>query len=417
MALGSVLAITTGARGGQPEAAEPGHPVQIVPNPVIVDEWAAGTSVEVPVWVINDGPRTTRVRSAEPADPAVRMVDFDAFTLAPAGATQVRLSVTAPPEGESREHAVTFGFDDNPPLALQVQITGIHPDVHLPDPVLEPGGTDLRAAPPTLDLGWGGPGQRRVGSLWLINTAATPLRLSAAKGSCGCLTIEGFEPGDLAPGHARRLQVSMTGATKTGQRRKYLTFLTEGQESLIVDVWLTTLDPLEARLRRYLEARDGGHRALARAYLAPDARMWFGERSGTGQPLLDGEGPWADWDRQMRTRRRYLSFDVAEGVVTVDVEVDNDFYALLDRPPKRSRITYTLDAEQSIEGILVQDEDEIDRGRFDEFLRWARQEAPAELAEIYPAGEILPTAASARRWRILLERWRSASGLPHPERP
>jgi len=165
---------------------------------------------------------------------------------------------------------------------------------------------------------------------------------------------------------------------------------------------------------RLRSARERGDTESVRALLAADSRIWFEERTGPGSQVdPEGRGPWAEWDRFFRSRSRVLESSVqSDTAVVLLAEEINDFYRLLDRPPKRVRITYSFDASGRIAGTLVQsvDDGRGGPGRMPEFEAWARTNHPDVLKRILPAGEVDPSHPGA--WRDLLVAWRAESGLP-----
>lgn len=154
------------------------------------------------------------------------------------------------------------------------------------------------------------------------------------------------------------------------------------------------------------------------ACLSADARIWFEKKHGAGKPIHRGTGggPWSEWDRFFRARSRRVGDDESgDGWVRTLVEETNDYYRLLDRPPKRYHATYYFDAADRIEGILIASvpasEREKAEGRFDEFEVWVRAMHPGALEDLMPGGDIDPKLENAKRWRKLLVEWRREQGL------
>jgi len=169
-------------------------------------------------------------------------------------------------------------------------------------------------------------------------------------------------------------------------------------------------------IEAYKSAKQARDSERIAACLAPDARMWFEKREGPGRPIRrdTGGGPWAEWDRYFRaSSRRVGEYEGGDEWVRVRVEETNDYYRLLDRPPKRHDATYFFDADGRIEGILIAGvpQEEGSRGRYDAFETWARQAHPGALEALMPEGDIVPSLANARSWRALLVEWRTAAGL------
>ena len=147
----------------------------------------------------------------------------------------------------------------------------------------------------------------------------------------------------------------------------------------------------------------------ARALMAPNPRRWWEVREGEGTPWIiepGNAGPWSAWDDHFHSKKEVLGWRQKDRSATAVIREMNDYYRLLERRPVINEVTYYFDAEENVEGLLIRAVDERDPGRTEEFLRWARAHAPAELEAVMPEGEIDPTDP-ARFMRLLL-RWRNA---------
>jgi len=167
------------------------------------------------------------------------------------------------------------------------------------------------------------------------------------------------------------------------------------------------------RFRAAVERKDFEH---ARTYFAPDARLWYENRSGAGAVWKVGGGTWATWDAEFNSRSKpiapYRSMRTAFGpAVWTIVEEDNDFYRLIDRPPGYMMFTWYVAPSGKLSGFLLAGIGER-TDRLEEFEAWAREHEPAELEYLMPGGKIDPTGDRAARFRNSLNRWRSETGLP-----
>jgi hypothetical protein len=146
--------------------------------------------------------------------------------------------------------------------------------------------------------------------------------------------------------------------------------------------------------------------------LAPDARSWFDERTGPGDPYAL-EGRWSGWDAYFHTKNTYSEWTQGRDSVTASGEEMNDFYRLIERSPTRFRATWWLDAPGRIAGFLYEPRGAVVPGdRFAEAKDWARREKPSELEYLMPNGRIDPSGDRPQRFRALLEEWRRAAKLP-----
>jgi hypothetical protein len=174
----------------------------------------------------------------------------------------------------------------------------------------------------------------------------------------------------------------------------------------------------ESRIRlvqRFREAREKGDLDAARAFLAPDARIWFDqkERTGAGAPwTLEGDD-WDRWDRFFHSRADYTGWqDLGDRVTAIGHET-NDFYRLTEWTPRPLAFTWWFDEKGKISGFLFHAQDEgKERSRFDELKAWARANRPEELSYLLPKGRIDPSGDRPARWRALAIAWRRAAGLP-----
>ena len=170
-----------------------------------------------------------------------------------------------------------------------------------------------------------------------------------------------------------------------------------------------------AQAEHFRTLLEQGEYDAARALIATDARRWWGERRGEGQPWRIGPqspGPWAGWDAHFRSRKDVVQWTEGADHATVLIRETNDYYKLLDRGSVLNEVTYFFDENRKIDGLLIRGVGERPPGHTEEFLEWARVNDPRELAALMPDGEIDPSGDHAQRFRRLLNRWREASGLP-----
>jgi hypothetical protein len=165
-----------------------------------------------------------------------------------------------------------------------------------------------------------------------------------------------------------------------------------------------------ARVQAYRDARARGDVAAERQLLAPDARIWYEEKSGEGDPITAGHvGRYAHWDAYFHSRSEVRDWRAEGDAVSGTVYETNDFYRLLDWQPAPYRMTWWLDREGRIAGALVQSTPgKTTRGRMEEFREWAKAHHPEELEYLMPGGKIDPTGDRPERFKKILEEWRAA---------
>lgn len=169
------------------------------------------------------------------------------------------------------------------------------------------------------------------------------------------------------------------------------------------------------RAQHFRALVEQGDYAAAKDIIASDARRWWGERRGVGQPWkigLQSPGPWAAWDEHFRSRKEIVQWTEGDDHATVLIRETNDYYRLLDRGSVLNEVTYFFDGSGRIDGLLIRGVGERPPGKTEEFLEWARENDPQELSALMPEGEIDPSGDHPERFRRLLNRWREANGLP-----
>ena len=271
--------------------------------------------------------------------------------------------------------------------------------------------------PSVLDFGKCAAGDTAAGTMWIINTDDAPITVVSAKGSCGCTTIIDFESQTLEPRQAKELQIRMKASSKhldqTVTKRVIVTLADgppiEGQ------LQIESIHPLFAKLLGYREARKAHDTQRIAGYLAEESRIWFDKKEGPGElRKASGDGPWAEWDREMKSSSTTHEYTVNGNELVIVVSETNDYFKLLDRKPTPYLITYWFDDDERIEGMLISSmpKEPKNKGRFEEFKVWANEHYPGVLDELEPDGRIIPSKEHAIRWRKLLIEWRKDVGLP-----
>jgi hypothetical protein len=155
----------------------------------------------------------------------------------------------------------------------------------------------------------------------------------------------------------------------------------------------------------------------ASAMLAPEYRLWFGERKGDG---LDREAAIAmlTWDYALHPRHRVESLTVRGDEVIARVHEDNDFSLLIGFPGWDATSTYTIDATGRIASQLYVPKPGQPEWRpyLDALLAWIREHRPDVLPRIFPDGRLARSAEAAQEWVRVLREWRAVTGQPDPTR-
>ncbi len=165
-----------------------------------------------------------------------------------------------------------------------------------------------------------------------------------------------------------------------------------------------------ARAKRFYELREQRRFDAARAMMAADARIWYQSRNGEGEPWrLDG--PWSTWDSVFNARLDLRDWTEVDSSVKVVSLVDSDFYRMIERAPQEASLTIYFDSTGLINGQLIESgSGDPPPDKLGEFVEWAQNTYPVELAYVMPEGRLNPGADRAIRLRRLLYEWRSATG-------
>jgi hypothetical protein len=163
-----------------------------------------------------------------------------------------------------------------------------------------------------------------------------------------------------------------------------------------------------AVVQAYREAHVRGDIDAERRYLASNARIWYEQRTGDGDPLTAGKsGRYAHWDDFFHSRATLRDWSVNDNAVSATVSETNDFYELLEWHPVPYRMTWWVDRDGKIAGALVQSLPGKASSRLAEFRDWAQAHHPQELEYLMPGGKLDPTGDRAERWKAILTEWRS----------
>lgn len=173
-----------------------------------------------------------------------------------------------------------------------------------------------------------------------------------------------------------------------------------------------TSHPLAAKVQEFRKARKVDSAAAAREFYAEDSRVWYEKKEGPGRKRGPaGTGPWAQWDRYFRGETSLQEMRVEGRAVTIVILENNEFYQLIEQPPKRVNITYFFGENDLVDGTLIAS-GESPPDRYDEAVAWAREHHLEEINSLMPEDRIVPSLENAQRWRRLLNTWRREVGLP-----
>ena len=171
---------------------------------------------------------------------------------------------------------------------------------------------------------------------------------------------------------------------------------------------------LVAQLKNYLEAKSAKDNSHWQ-YMADTVKSWFDEKNGAGNIQLKSEsftGPWAEWDKEMNAYITFdsLTTDKSENSVSGIFYEFNDFYDLIGKRPTKTKRTYWFNKKNLINEVLIvwDPSNTLTAIHLKPVVEWALKNDSIEIQELYPNGEIIPSAENARRWKVLLNRYNKA---------
>lgn len=106
------------------------------------------------------------------------------------------------------------------------------------------GAHPVRVLPGELTMEPAADGDVRTATIVLVNLAQESVRLTRTKASCGCTTIDGFQPQTLDPGALIELDITVRASGAPGQRTtKNVTFFIEGHDPVTLPVHIDVVEP------------------------------------------------------------------------------------------------------------------------------------------------------------------------------
>lgn len=161
-------------------------------------------------------------------------------------------------------------------------------------------------------------------------------------------------------------------------------------------------------LARYYDAAD--HESVAAA-LAPDYRIWFGEKRGPGMSREEALAM-LEWDLSLHPVHEHRIVHVEGDTVIAITHEQNDFSRLIDFPGWTAASLYRFDdAGRLAEQVYVPAPNQPRwQPYLDAALPWLREHRGEALARIYPDGRLNQSVNAAREWVAVLRDWRAATG-------
>jgi len=161
----------------------------------------------------------------------------------------------------------------------------------------------------------------------------------------------------------------------------------------------------------FLAAANAHDREVALALLADD---YVFREAGSLQGMdRDDMADLFAWDEVIESRAHYEALEVSEGEIRGIFSETNALYRALGIPRTSCQLTFRLRSLQITEQIIEQVLG--DGPSFEEalapFLEWLEENSPEDVDRLLPDGALVFSPKMARRWLVLLDRWR-ADGAP-----
>jgi len=117
------------------------------------------------------------------------------------------------------------------------------------------------------------------------------------------------------------------------------------------------------------------------------------------------------WDKEIDAQASYNKLTVDEdGTVFGEFAETNLLYAELGMKETRCALRFRVEAGKIVEQAIEQaiGDGPTFEDSLEPFLIWADENAPEELDDIQPEGQISFTAEMARKWLALIRKWKAA---------
>jgi hypothetical protein len=219
----------------------------VVPARVDLGARAAGTAVTQRVWLVNTSIETITVETTSATCGCTTADGFAPTTLAPGAAHPVDVTVEIPGRaGTTRSPKMSFHPAWGAPVAVTLDVESVATaDVDTPA-TDDPAPVRLIAA--AADLGVVPTHGTIETSAWIVNDGPTPVTVSTFKAGCGCTTVVGFAPTEIAPHQATRVRLRI--ATKEAKESKRVSLTARLDDDASVSTAVTmTVDAAPARRR------------------------------------------------------------------------------------------------------------------------------------------------------------------------
>jgi hypothetical protein len=151
-------------------------------------------------------------------------------------------------------------------------------------------------------------------------------------------------------------------------------------------------------------------------FMTDTVKLWFDEK--TGDPILQTrnnqkQGPWAEWDKEMNASSFYDSiwYDKTKQTVQGYFYENNDFYEMIGKSPTKTLRTYWINENNKINEILIYwipEENTTSSEHLGPIVDWAMKNDSLEIQTLYPEGNIIPSKENAKRWKLLLTKYKES---------
>ncbi|MCZ6837130.1 MAG: hypothetical protein O7G85_15250 [Planctomycetota bacterium] len=226
------------------------HAALAIPAQINLGNHLASADTPGKVWLINRSDEMIHLVKIKGNCGCITLPNFEPISIDPHHAIPIEFSIKAPKViGKEKTKTLKMIFRDHEALEVSVTIAAVESPGEV---VIEDEPKDahkgLIAVPGILAYGEVEANSVHDGEAWLINTASQAIKVTGAKGGCGCSTMPAFETMTLASREARLVKFTIEAPKKDGKEKATaITFTIAGADPLKLPITMNTPDARVAR--------------------------------------------------------------------------------------------------------------------------------------------------------------------------
>ncbi|HMG67997.1 MAG TPA: hypothetical protein VK588_09930 [Chitinophagaceae bacterium] len=147
-------------------------------------------------------------------------------------------------------------------------------------------------------------------------------------------------------------------------------------------------------------------------WLSEDCHSYFIEKKGDGEDKVSALNSFLNWDAPLHPDLRILNYTVKGNICTIEFNEQNDFSKLIQYPGWKGTEIIRFNSKKLIDQVIYIPAN--DNPDYKTWLKpavdWLQNKYPDEIIEIYKGGKLIKNPVTARKWVLLLQRWRKVTG-------